>query len=284
MQPVEQAVVNYSKGIKKETGQRHSAKPVVECDVCDDIHWVTHAVPVGHPDFGKAFTCLACEGGREKQRKKMQRLIPGIGMHDYSRYTFQSWDDEIPDHKKNGKEIARAMVEFAIMQKCKPWCLNDLYDLMGYEHVERGYVPRAGIVLSGTNGMGKTGLMAGLANECPRLPKEVAFVRVSQVVDAIKDSWSNPARRELEIIKALVEVECLILDEMGTPQKASATTVEKITEIVRQRSMQSKPYFITTNHRTRDSFKAEFGSQAAAVILHECHWENLEGGDLRTIG
>src|SRR5258708_13826473 len=64
------------------------AEPV--CEICGGMGIVGVKVPVGHPDFGKAFPCV-CQAEKIKQRKAKQ-LLAISNMDAYQDKTFANFE------------------------------------------------------------------------------------------------------------------------------------------------------------------------------------------------
>src|SRR5258707_6317796 len=59
------------------------------CQICGGLGVVTMDVPVGHPDFGKAFTCV-CQADKVKSRKTVQlRALSNLDV--YANKTFSTF-------------------------------------------------------------------------------------------------------------------------------------------------------------------------------------------------
>jgi len=112
------------------------------------------------------------------------------------------------------------------------------------DHFEPG---NRGIGLCGIPGVGKTHLMAGLARYLTlHRGLKVMFTDFSHLLWSLKEGFNN-RRSESELVRPLVEVDVLFIDELG---KGRGTPWELgiVDEIVSQRYNRGLSLFFATNH------------------------------------
>ena len=104
------------------------------------------------------------------------------------------------------------------------------------------------LVLSGTNGCGKTHIAAAVANERIRNSDEVFFCVVPDLLDRLRSSYDNAGNRETydEIFESVRTTPFLILDDLGA-QTTSPWALEKLYQIANYRTSSNLPTILTTD-------------------------------------
>ena len=108
--------------------------------------------------------------------------------------------------------------------------------------------PTQGLLLYGTPGVGKTHLAAIIAQELLKAGKTVIFGDIPSILDAMKATFGNESKQTSleELMKALEEVDLLILDDIGT-ENPTEWAAERLYLIVNSRYSAGKPIIATSN-------------------------------------
>jgi DNA replication protein DnaC len=182
-------------------------------------------VPVGHPDFGKAFPCECRRAEIEARRLANLRRVSNLEALSYM--TFATFKTEMPGTPEDIRQNLRHASEMA-----KTFAAS----------------PRGWLVLRGGYGCGKTHLAAAIANERLARGEPVLFVIVPDLLDHLRaafhpSSEELPYDQEFETVRA---ASLLILDDLGT-QNTTAWAEEKLYQIINYRYNARLPTVITTN-------------------------------------
>ena len=220
-------------------------------------------VPVVAPENGRYYTAMRmCKW--EKQRRenvKQARLFSRAKVPvAYNRDTFGSY---------RVNEGNRAAVEAA------KWSVGE---------------SRRGLFLYGPTGTGKTKLAAIIANEKTGRGQQVLFSSMPDFLADLRGSFAK--KNTAEVMKAALEVPCLILDDLGA-ERMTLWVGEQLFCLLNHRYNEGLQTIITSNYDPesiaarlvcRDDDGAEDDSQARRImsrVFGMCEMVNLAGKDWR---
>ncbi|MCS7259943.1 MAG: ATP-binding protein [Anaerolineae bacterium] len=194
------------------------------CPICGGAGFLRRDVPVGHPDFGKAFPC-ECQRPR-LEAARLNDLRAMSNLEAMSRYTFDTFKPEGVGLTEEKRHNLRSAYEAA-----RAFAAN----------------PQGWLVLLGGYGCGKTHLAAAIANEQLVLGRPVLFVVVPDLLDHLRATFSphSPITydRRFENIR---NVQVLVLDDLGT-QSSTEWAREKLFQIFNHRYNLRLPTVVTSN-------------------------------------
>jgi DNA replication protein DnaC len=200
-----------------------------ECPICGGTGWVTFDVPVGHPNFGKAFRCT-CQLS-DLESRQLERLRRLSNMNYLERMTFDSFIPEGQGRNEKQRKSLRIAYEKAVAFARKP----------------QGW-----LLLRGSYGCGKTHLAAAIANECLSRGQPVLFVNVPDLLDHLRATYGPNSEVSFdERFEEVRDAPVLILDDLGT-QNATPWAQEKLYQILNYRYNAQLPTVITTNQDLSD--------------------------------
>lgn len=189
----------------------------VKCEVCRDTGWKSVASEKGP----KAVRC-DCQ-----QRLRNERLLVHASIPErYKHCELSNFEHEGPFGSL--APALRAASQF----------------------VEKYPVERAGLLLIGTIGVGKTHLAVGIAKEL-MLAKGVGclFYDYRELLKEIQNSYNaSVAATELDVLRPVFEAEVLILDELGAV-KPTEWVWDTVSHILNTRYNDKRTTIITTNYR-----------------------------------
>lgn len=200
-----------------------------ECPRCGGVGWVGRDVPVGHPDFGRAFPC-DCIAERLMARR-LEGLLQQSNMADLSRMTFEEFRVEAPGNSPDQVRTLRAAHDTALAFAA---------------------APEGWLLLHGSFGCGKTHLAAAIVNEVLSRGAPALFVVVPDLLDHLRATFSAGAEEAYDARFELVrEAPLLVLDDLGT-QASTAWAAEKMFQLLNHRYNARSPTVITTNRDLDD--------------------------------
>lgn len=196
-----------------------------QCSICEGKGFVRHNVPLGHPDFGKAFPC-ECRAGElaERGRAKLERLS---NLGPLRRLTFDTLSPHgrHPDAEHNRKRFRAAF------DAARSFALE----------------PSGWLVLVGPPGCGKTHLAAAIANARIDRNEQALFVVVPDLLDHLRTTYHPQSEADYdELFESVRTSPMLILDDLGT-QSTTPWASEKLFQLLNGRFNAQLPTVITTN-------------------------------------
>lgn len=102
-----------------------------------------------------------------------------------------------------------------------------------------------GLIIMGESGVGKTHLVASIANKLIENDKIVLMGRLTTLLDMIKETFKDNTKSENELIELYSNVDMIIIDDLGT-EKISNWALEKLYTIIENRNENRLPIIITT--------------------------------------
>jgi len=182
-------------------------------------------VPVGHPDFGRAFPCV-CKR-EEIARARLEDLRRASNLHLLSHMTFETFIPEGYGLNEEKRHNLRAAYETAL---------------------EFAREPKGWLILKGGYGCGKTHLAAAIANYRVSRGHPVIFAVVPDLLDHLRATFSpsSPTTYD-ERFERIRTAPLLILDDLGT-HSSTPWAQEKLYQIFNYRYNAQLPTVITTNH------------------------------------
>ncbi|HZP25931.1 MAG TPA: ATP-binding protein, partial [Dehalococcoidia bacterium] len=136
------------------------------CPLCGGAGLVRRSLPLGHPDFGKAFPCRCVRDESSSQR--LERLQRFSNLRFYLRLTF---DNLIPEGR-SGDSANRSRFA-AATAAAKGFAAN----------------PSGWLVFSGPSGCGKSHLAAAIANRCIQEGTLTLFVGAPDLLDHLRAAY-----------------------------------------------------------------------------------------------
>ena len=104
-----------------------------------------------------------------------------------------------------------------------------------------------GLFITGAYGVGKTYLASCIANEIIKNGKSVIFGTLIQLLDFIRDSYSDSEVSDKDYLNLYSSVDLLVIDDLGK-EKPTELVLEKLFLIVNNRYNNYLPIVITTNY------------------------------------
>ncbi|WP_338971578.1 ATP-binding protein [Spiroplasma endosymbiont of Panorpa germanica] len=105
---------------------------------------------------------------------------------------------------------------------------------------------KKGVYLSGLPGVGKTFLLQLTANQFA-LKQKVAFITVSNLIKTIKDGFSNNETQKENLLRTLMNVDCLFIDDIGGEVVTAYSRDEILFTLLNYRMENKKTTFFSAN-------------------------------------
>lgn len=194
------------------------------CPICSGTGLVTFDVPVGHPDFGKAFPCRCQQTAIESRR--VSRLRSMSNLDAVAEMTFQAFVVEPAAY--NQEQYAR---------------LRTAYE-QAWRYANN---PTGWLIFQGNYGSGKTHLAVAIANHQLTLGKSVVFMTIPDLLDHLRAAFGPETDLPYdELFNRLRNAPLLVLDDLGT-ESPTPWAKEKLFQLINHRYVQKLPTVITTN-------------------------------------
>jgi DNA replication protein DnaC len=218
---------------------------VAVCEICGGLGLITLDVPVGHPEFGKAFPCV-CQTEKVKTRKATQlRTISNLDMYvektfaafqiDYSLLTDD--DAYLRDIFANSDGTSHGLTEAQRRE------INTAAE-RALHYAEE---PQGWLLLQGTYGIGKTHLAAAIGNWRLDKGEAVLFITVPDLLDHLRATFGPTSEIAYdERFEQIRTATLLILDDLGA-ESQTAWAQEKLYQLLNHRHTTKLPTVVTTN-------------------------------------
>jgi DNA replication protein DnaC len=215
-------------------------------------------VPVGHPDFGKAFICPARP--MPVGVATVGSLNETSGMFTLSQMTFENF---MPQGLGLSGEKQRN--------------LQNAYDTA----LRFAEEPRGWLLFKGGFGAGKTHLAAAIANYRLKIGEPALIIVVPDLLDYLRATYApNSAVTYDERFEALRGAPLLLLDDLGS-HSATPWAQEKLFQLLNFRYNAQLPTVITTNQELEE-IDMRLRSRLADVTL--CRIVHINAPDFRQSG
>lgn len=215
-------------------------------------------VPVGHPDFGKAFFCPARPA--PVASATVGSLNETSGLFTLAQMTFENFMPQglgLPGDKQRN--------------------LQHAYDTaMRFAEDPKGW-----LLFKGGFGAGKTHLAAAIANYRLKMGEPALFIVVPDLLDYLRATYApNSAVTYDERFESLRGAPLLLLDDLGS-HSATPWAQEKLFQLLNFRYNAQLPTVITTNQELEE-IDMRLRSRLADVTL--CQIVHLNAPDFRQSG
>ena len=180
-------------------------------------------VPVGHPDFGRAFPCL-CQV-RQSESSRLTRLQRYSNLGVLHTVTFETL---APSGPGVGPEA------------------NARYDAALRAARSFAGEPAGSLLLTGGHGTGKTCLAAAVANRLMAQGRPILFTFVPDLLDQLRGGYGDDsALSHEELFEQVKNVPALVLDDIGA-HNGTPWAEEKLFQIVNHRYLSGLPTVLTS--------------------------------------
>lgn len=208
---------------KTDAAYETSATPEDVCPYCGGLGYVSKDVPVGHPDFGKAFPCVCRRDDVSARKAEHLRKIGNLG--NYAHLTLDNFvvsTTLTPPQQANLRSSLSAAHEFAIQ-------------------------PQGWLLFFGGYGCGKTHLAAAIGNHRLSENQPAIFLTVPDLLDHLRTSFGpNSELGYDEMFEQLRDAPLLILDDLGA-ESSTQWANEKLYQLFNHRYTRQLPTVVTTN-------------------------------------
>lgn len=186
--------------------------------------FVTRDVPVGHPDFGKAFPCVCQRDALKTHRREYLRRLSNL--EALADKTFETFQVNLP-----GLSDEENITLSRVYQQALSFAAE----------------PKGWLLLEGSLGCGKTHLAAAIANYRLAQGDSVLFMTVPDLLDHLRTTFSPTSDITYdELFDRVRNVSLLVLDDLGA-ESPTPWAQEKLFQIINHRYLHRLSTVITTN-------------------------------------
>ncbi|GLO66818.1 MULTISPECIES: primosomal protein DnaI [Oceanobacillus] len=141
------------------------------------------------------------------------------------------------------KEILQARISEVIQDEHRS---NALAKVLDFLEASKQELPKKGLYLYGSFGVGKTYLLGAIANELKKLQYSISLIYMPEFVREIKSSFKDDSFNEK--IDFFKKADVLMLDDMGAEMQSAWFRDEVLGSVLQYRMMEGLPVFITSNY------------------------------------
>lgn len=219
------------------------------CPICGGLGLVTRDVPIGHPDFGRAFPCI-CQAENVRARE-IARLRSLGNLDAYLTKTFETFEIDYgllsPDDAYL-RDIFRDMTPLRKMSLTEAQRRAVYYAAhAAWTYAENPEAPFKWLLLEGNFGTGKTHLAAAIANRRLDYGDPVLFITTPDLLDYLKSTFGPTSEIAYDdLFERIRRAPLLVLDDLGAEHQ-TGWAVEKLYQIFNDRHRFGLPTVVTTN-------------------------------------
>lgn len=205
-------------------------------------------VPLGHPDFGRAFACACSESESESDR--VARLQGFSSLGPLTRLTFANLIERGRSANPRDQDQFRRLAA----------------DARAFAESPEGW-----LLIHGASGAGKTHVAAAIANRCIERGLPALFVVVPDLLDHLRATFNPGSDTTYDrLFEQVRNAPVLILDDLGT-QSATQWAQEKLFQVLNHRYNSQLPTVVTTNltlDRLDERLRMRLTDPATARVYH----------------
>lgn len=138
---------------------------------------------------------------------------------------------------------------------------------------------RPDVVLYGPPGTAKTGLAVAMMRALMERNQAVKFVRATDLVLHLRDTYRNHEQSELQIYQTYWSVALLVLDDLSALRK-SEFFEDTLWTLLDMRQKEKRPTLLTVNLR-KEERETFFGPLLFDRLRESAQWWNLDGASVR---
>lgn len=216
------------------------------CPICDGLGLVTLNVPLGHPDFGRAFPCV-CQADKARAREAARLRTMG-NLDAYLDKTFATF--EIAFGRLEAKDAHLRHI-FRDMTETRKHSLTDTQCSMVNTGAERAWRfaenPDRWIFFEGSYGTGKTHLAAAIANQRLEMGDPILFITAPDLLDHLRGAFGPSSEVAYdELFERIRKAPLLVLDDLGA-ENQTPWAMEKLYQLFNDRYRLRLPTVVTSN-------------------------------------
>jgi DNA replication protein DnaC len=219
------------------------------CPICGGIGLVTLDVPVGHPDFGRAFPCI-CQKDNFRARE-IARLRTMGNLDAYIDKTFDTFEVDFTLLEGEESYLRRVFREMSAGRKislteAQRRAVN-IAAQTALAYAESPTAPFKWLLLEGNYGTGKTHLAAAIANRRIEYSDPVLFITAPDLLDYLRSTFGPSSEIAYDdLFDRVRKAPLLVLDDLGA-ENQTGWAAEKLYQIFNDRHRFELPTVVTTN-------------------------------------
>ena len=194
------------------------------CPICGGLGFVTYDLPVGHPDFGRAFPCDCQRDAFEERKAARLRALSNLDVVEDK--TFETFDR---------RPLHYTPEQVALLRECYS---------RAREYADR---PEGWLLFQGSYGSGKTHLALAIANHRLQQDDDVLFMTTPDLLDHLRATYGPSSQIEYDaLFERVRNTALLVLDDLGT-ESPTPWAQEKLFQLLNHRYLHRLPTVLTMN-------------------------------------
>ena len=207
----------------KPRKDEESSKATNSCLICGGIGWLTHRLPVEHPDFGRAFPC-DCQFSDADQPARLAALARFSNLGALRHCTLEAANPQGPENFPGTQQAYAAALSAATRFA---------------EH------PAGWITFAGPSASGKTYLAAAIANRQIELGNVAYFITAADLLDYLRSQFDDDDESNfVDRFELVRNVDLLVLDDLPT-QAPTTWGQERLFQLLAYRHSARLPTVVT---------------------------------------
>lgn len=198
----------------------------------------------------KCETCQGLQYCSQPMQGRLKNLVideSGYPEEQYVDCRYLDLYSQTRTHEKNYRVSHLSESEYQIDFRSFDLSKESREYLQAYVAITQSVDDKKGIYLYGQPGVGKTYMMAALANDCAKKGKRVSFVKVPQLMADIRTNMKDNEYR-LELLQKLRHADVLFLDDIGAEAISAWTRDEILLPVLDERMAKGKKTYFTSNY------------------------------------